>query len=127
VARYLSQEWFDEINGVTATQAGIAGDARFVLQQIVTGGPDGEVRYWVRVDGGVVEARLGEAEEPDVTVNQSYETAMAVSSGQMTAQAAFVAGRIRVSGNTTLLLDHQAALAALADALAPVRRHTSYR
>ena len=126
--RYLSPEWFEEIN--RAARAGtpaVATDASFVLQQVVTGGPDGEVRYWVRVHGGAVEAGLGEAAGADVTVTQSYDTAAAVTSGEVTAQAALVAGRIRVSGDATLLLEHHAALAALADAVAPVRRRTSYR
>ena len=126
--RYLSPEWFDEINA--AARAGtpaFAADASFLLQQVVTGNPLGEVRYWVRIHGGTVEAGLGEVDGADVTVSQSYDTAMAVSSGEITAQAAFVAGKIRVSGDATLLLEHQPALAALADAVAPVRQRTSDR
>jgi hypothetical protein len=101
VARYLSAEWFDEING--AGRAGAAtgpatGGSPVVLQQHVTGGPDGDVAYWVRVGGdATLEAGLGRAESPDVTVTQSYDTALAVSTGELSAQAAFLAGRIRVT------------------------------
>ena len=130
MVRYLSPEWFAEVNRAAATsEAGTASgsSARFTVQQIVTGGPEGEVRYWVRVEGGVMEAALGQAEVADITVRQSHDTAVAVASGELSAQAALVAGRIRVSGDTTLLLEHQALLRELAETLAPVRRRASFR
>lgn len=128
MARYLSGEWFEEINA--AARAGAApptatGGRPVVLQQLVTGGPDGDVAYWVRVGDGTLEAGLGRAEDPDVTVGQSYDTALAVSTGELSAQAAFLAGRIRVSGDPTALLPHQAVLQELDRALALVRRRTT--
>ena len=129
MVRYLSPEWFEEVNEVAPAGGGVGAagaDAPFCVQQIVTGGPDGDVRYWVRFEGGAVEAGLGEIGAPDVTVRQSYDTASAVSSGQLSAHAAIVEGRIRVSGDTTLLLEHQTALQELAAALDPVRRRTTY-
>ena len=96
------------------------------MQQVVTGAPGGDVRYWVRVDDGTVEAGLGEAPRPDVTVTQSYDTAVAVLTGAMSAQAAVMAGRIRVSGDTTVLVTHQEALQGLDVVFAPVRDQTEY-
>ena len=49
VARYLSDAWFEDI--VAATPAG--PEAGLTLQQVVALTPDGEVRYHVRVSGGV--------------------------------------------------------------------------
>jgi putative sterol carrier protein len=130
MAEFLSAEWFDDVNRAAPAgeelRTAMAG-ARVVLQQVVTGGPDGDVRYWVRIGEGTVAAGPGEAADADVTVSQSYDTAVAVSSGQLSAQAAVLAGRIRVSGDTTLLLAHQAALQELAGAFAPVRRRVTHR
>ncbi|MDP9072316.1 MAG: SCP2 sterol-binding domain-containing protein [Actinomycetota bacterium] len=131
MARYLSPEWFDEVNAAFRTSrppaAAASSAPRFTVQQVVTGGRDGEVRYWVRLEGGAIEAGLGQAEGADVTVCQSHDTAAAVASGELSAEAALVAGQIRVSGDATLLLEHQALLRDIAEALAPVRRRASYR
>jgi putative sterol carrier protein len=129
VARYLSAEWFDDVNDAARDSPELAEatrDVHLVLQQVVTGGPDGDVRYWVRVDGGHVEAGLGQAPDPDVTITQSYETAVAVSTGGVGAQAAVMEGRIRLSGNTAVLRDHHDALAGLDAVFAPVRARTAY-
>ena len=69
MAQYLSAEWFDDFAG---TVRDIAVDGRVVVQQRVSDGPDGPVRFYVALDdeGGRVE--VGEASEPTVTFEQSY-------------------------------------------------------
>lgn len=129
MARYLSAEWFDEVNQAARDSPELAEatrNVRLTLQQVVTGGPDGDVRYWVTVDGGHVEAGLGQAPDPDVTVTQSYETAVAVSTGSLGAQAAVMDGRIRLSGDTAVLWEHHETLAGLDAVFAPVRARTGY-
>ena len=129
MTRYLSPEWFEEVNQ-QADEAQPGGDpspgASITLQQVVTDGPDGEVRYWVRLEDGKVRTGLGDAPEADATVRQSYETAVAILRGELSVQSAFMAGRIRLSGDLRALMDHQEALRG-ADAFADVRRRTSYR
>jgi hypothetical protein len=49
-----------------------------------------------------------------------------VAAGELGAQRAFVEGRLQVGGDLSLLITHQRALAAVHDALAPVRAATSY-
>ena len=133
VARYLSESWFDEVNeaaGASASLKEATAGVRLVIQQVVTGGPDGEVRYWLRMEDGTVEGRLGDAEaagvEPDATFTQSYRTAVAVSRGELRAEDALLAGRIRLRGDLGVLVRHQAALAGLADAFTDLRRRTEY-
>ncbi len=129
MARYLSQQWFEEVNAALGQDRQPASEAGagLTLQQVVTGTPDGEVRYWVRVHDGAVEAGLGEAGSPDATVSQSYETAVDVVTGQLTVQAALMAGRIRLSGKIAALIEQREALEGIDAAFADVRRRTTYQ
>ena len=129
MARYLSEQWFEEVNAATGQshRPATRGDgAGLTLQQVVTGTPFGEVRYWVRVRDGSLEAGLGEAGSPDATVSQSYETAVAVVTGQLSVQAALMAGRIRLSGRMSALVEQREALEGIDAAFADVRRRTTY-
>ena len=126
---YLSPAWLDEVNaaarGSDELRSATAG-ARVTIQQVVTGAPAGDVRYWVRVDDGRVEAGAGEAGAADATVTQSYETAVEVHRGALDVQGAILAGRVRLSGDVTVLVRHSAALQGVAGAFAEVRQRTTY-
>lgn len=129
MARYLSPEWFDEINATAA--AGDVSDAvteglRLVVQQLVTDGPDGDVRYAVRIEDGRVAVVPGEAPDADVTVTEDHATATAVARGDLAAPVAFMTGRIRVTGDTRALLAAQPALHRLDAVFAEVRARTSF-
>ena len=125
MARYLSQAWFDDVNAAGAA-APEAAQPTVTIQQVVTGGPEGEVRYWVRVSGAGLEAGPGTAHRADATVTQSYETAVEVSQGRLGVEDAILAGRIRLSGDVALLVRHQAAFQAVAGAFDQVRDRTTY-
>lgn len=143
MARYLSQGWFDEVNEAARGSAALRGataGVRLTLQQVVTGTPAGELRYWLRVDDGSVEAGLGtagggegrsggnsgEGGGADATITQSYETATAVIRGNLSTEQAFLTGRIRLRGDIGLLLRHQGLLINLGEAFAEVHARTEY-
>ncbi|MDP9401986.1 MAG: SCP2 sterol-binding domain-containing protein [Actinomycetota bacterium] len=133
MARYLSQAWFDEVNEAARSSSSLqqaTAGARLTLQQVVTGGREGDLRYWVRVEDGSVQVALGDAQAarlaPDATVIQSYETAAAVSRGELSTEDAFLDGRIRLHGDIAVLLRHQSVLNSLGEAFAEVRRRTEY-
>lgn len=129
MAAYLSPAWFDDINESARTDDGlrtVTAGARVTIQQVVTGGPAGDVRYWVRVDDGSVEAGPGDAEEPDATVVQSFDTAVGMSRGELAVEDALLAGRARLAGDVGVLVRHQAALQGVAAALGAVRARTTY-
>ena len=54
-----------------------------------------------------------------MTFTQDVETAAAVNRGELSAQAAFMTGRLRVGGDVQVLLDRQPALAEVDDIFAP--------
>jgi putative sterol carrier protein len=53
---------------------------------------------------------VGSTEGADVTVKQSYETAAAISKGELNTQTAFMTGKLKVSGNLAKLMMHQGAI-----------------
>ena len=129
MARYLSPEWIDELHSALSTAESVrqaTADVALTVQQVVTG-PDGDVAWYVQVDHGSVEVRPGRTDDADVTFRQDRETALAVAGGELSAQAAFMVGRLRVSGDVQLLMRHRDAFAGLDAALAGVRDTTEYR
>ena len=128
MARFLSASWFDEMNTAAGSaKAAPAGSTeRLALRHVITGGPDGDVTYLVVIDKGAVSFVPGDDAAAPVTFTQDYDTAVAISKGELTAQAAFMIGRIRAGGEVGLLLTHQGALAGIDDVFEPVRAATSY-
>ena len=71
---------------------------------------------YTTVADGTATAAPGDAAEPDVTITNNYETAMAVSKGETNTQMAFMTGKIKVSGNMAKLMMNQAMLGQFAAA-----------
>ena len=75
------------------------------MQYIVTGGPDGDIHYyWVLENGKLLESTIGDLPDAEVTMTQTYEDAMKIQKGELDANAAFMQGRIKVSGNMAKLM-----------------------
>lgn len=130
MADYLSDPWFDEMADA-AGRAQPPGDVRIVLQQVVTdgaGGADGEreVAYALRVAEGRVEVIRGRLAEADITFTQDRTTAAAIARGDLSAQAAFLAGRLRIGGDLHRAGEVATALADLDDVFAPLRASTRW-
>ena len=104
MSKWLTQEWLDETRKMAEGQPERPG-ASAKMQYVVTGGPDGDVKYyWVLENGKLKESRLGEMPDPEVTMTQTYEDAMKIQKGELDANAAFMQGRIKVSGNMAKLM-----------------------
>ncbi|MEX0873613.1 MAG: SCP2 sterol-binding domain-containing protein [Actinomycetota bacterium] len=124
MVKFLSPEWAESVTIALNDSTDIKGalkDVELTLQQIVTGGPDGEVTYWTRFVDGYVEGGVGDAPEPDVTITQDYETAVALARDELNAQSAFMQGKLKVKGNMGKLLQNQSAIQALGPVMASVQ------
>ncbi len=108
---FLSPEWIDAARaaraGFTPTDVGFSLAMNLVVNDV----PFGEDRLDAHVvaEGGVVDIELGHVPTPDVSVTLDYSTAKAVlvdGDGEA-AMAAFMAGKIRVEGDMTKLLQFQ--------------------
>lgn len=125
VPRFLSDEWLAAAE-TAAAAADVPDGLALTVQHRVTGTPDGDVAYAVRLAGGKAEVIRGAVDDPDVTFTQSWDTAVAVHRGEVTAQDAFMTGRMRVDGDVRVLLREGERLAALDGLLADVRPETTY-
>jgi putative sterol carrier protein len=102
--KWLSQEWLDESKKLAESQPERPG-ASARMQYVVTGGPDGDIKYyWVLDNGKLQESQLGEMPDPEVTLTQSYEDAKKIQQGELDANAAFMQGRVKVTGNMAKLM-----------------------
>jgi hypothetical protein len=124
MARFLSSAWFDDL-GRALAGCDTAADG-LVVQQVVMDTPDGEVRYWMRIADQQATVRPGQTTHPDVTFTEDYATAAAIARGELTTQAALLAGRIRVSGNLATLAAHQDQLRGVDPLPAAVRAGTTF-
>lgn len=127
---YLSNAWFDELNDAIASNSptpSSTGGTSLELQQIVIDTPEGDVAYWVRLDAANLTVGRGRLADPDVTITETYATAVAVVRGELSTEAAFLAGRVRVGGDLRALSIHQSRLQRVSAAVAGVRDRTTYR
>ena len=105
MAQYLTQEWMDEFLKLAAAQPERTGvDVK--IQYVTTGGPGGATinYYWIVEDGRITESVLGEIGDPDFTMTISYEDGAAVQRGDLDANAAFMSGKMKVSGNVPRMM-----------------------
>lgn len=103
-----SDEWIAAFEAVVA-DAGACDDAGLVVQQELT---DTGATWHVVVSDGGARVATGRHPRPDVTFSQDLATATAINSGDLSAQQAFIDGRLRVRGDVGRLTSAVAALSA---------------
>ena len=92
MAKYLSQEWLDECRKLAEDQP-VRPGATAKMQYVVTGGPDGDVKYyWVLEDGKLLDSQLGEVDDGDFTLTMTYDDAKKVQTGRARPQRRLHAG-----------------------------------
>ena len=102
MSKWMSQEWLDETRSMAESQPERPG-ASARMQYVVTGGPEGEVRYyWVLENGKLLESNLGDVSEAEITMTMSYDDAKKIQQGDLDPNAAFMQGRIKISNNTNM-------------------------
>jgi hypothetical protein len=126
MALFLSDAWLDAMGVAAESAPPVAPELDLVVQQVVStdGGPT--VAWYVAVREGAVAVGRGCHESPSITFTLDAATAAAIQSGRQSAQAAFMAGRLRVGGDVRVLVDQQHALQHLDDVFAGVRAATTY-
>ena len=104
MAKYLSPEWIDEARALAESQPERPG-ASARMQYVVTGSDDGEIKYWWRLeDGKLLESALGSLDDADFTMTLSYADSVKIQKGELDANAAFMQGRMKVTGNMGKLM-----------------------
>ncbi len=127
--RYLSLAWINALSDEVAANEHMREVARhhtIGVTQVVSDGPEGDVTYHLSVTDGEAEFGAGPAEPEHVKMEQSWETAVAVATGELNAQDAFVNGHIRLFGDQRKLLESQPVFGALDAVFGRVRERTRY-
>ena len=113
MSKFLSEDWASDVSAALNGHEGFKnamGAADLGIQFTTEDGPDGEVDYYLQAGGGNATMALGTLEGADVTVKQTYDTATAISKGDLNTQSAFMTGKLKVSGNLAKLMMHQGAI-----------------
>jgi hypothetical protein len=127
--RYLSLAWIRELTREVAeseTLADLADQHQIGVTQVVTDGPEGDVTYHLQVGDGEATFGAGPADPEHVRMQQDWSTAVAVATGELNAQEAFVTGRILFTGDQQVLIDSQPVFGALDHVFNAVRQRTRY-
>ena len=104
MAKYLSQEWHDKAKELAQTFPERAG-ATARMAYVVSGSPEGDILYHQIIDNGkVLEQAVGTCENVEITMTVTYDDSVKIQKGELDANAAFMQGRMKVSGNMAKLM-----------------------
>ena len=95
--RYLSLDWINALSDEVASSEqlrALAEHHQINVTQVVTNGPEGDITYHLEVNDGVASFGAGAADPEDVRMQQEWSTAVAVATGELNAQEAFIGGQI---------------------------------
>jgi putative sterol carrier protein len=128
VPEFLSAAWIDALD--TAARTAVlpveAAGTSITVEQVVRDAPDGEVRYHLRLESGHACVQRGAAEAPDLRLYSDYDTAVRLQQGEINAQDALTAGRLKVQGRLEALRYASDTLRALHDVFTAVRAGTTF-
>ncbi|CAG4919424.1 unnamed protein product, partial [Acidithrix sp. C25] len=114
---FLSPEWIERVRDIRQAYSEQSDtpsvDVAIRMNQIVTDVPFGnsEVKIYIDSSEGFIDIELGELEDAEITIRIDYETAKSifVDLDFQVAMTAFMAGKIRVTGDFTKLIALQSA------------------
>ena len=120
MAKFLTSEWLSDLSEALNGHEGFVDAIKNVdlsLQFEVPDAPEGsEGTYSIAIADGSATVAAGALEGVDVTSTNNYETAVAVSKGELNTQMAFMTGKLKVAGNMAKLMMNQAMLGQFAAA-----------
>lgn len=123
MADFLSRQWVADLDAAVRGQVAPAG-LRVVIQQVVALDEGGEVAYAIRIADGAISVEPGRVDDAQITFTQDRATATAIATGSESAQAAFIAGRLRVGGDLRSVMYGTDDLIDLGDVFGPARPTT---
>jgi putative sterol carrier protein len=99
MSKWLTQEWLDETRKMAESQPERPGTSAR-MQYVVTGAPEGDIEYyWILENGRLIESKLGHLDDSEVTMTTAYSDAVKIQKGDLDANAAFMQGKVKVTGN----------------------------
>jgi hypothetical protein len=127
MAEFLSDAWIAELDDAVRGADGLTvTDGVIVIEQVVRGGPGGEVRYQVRFGPDGARVVAGAPDLADLTLLTDHVTARTLHDGRGRAQDALATGFLKVHGRPEVLAKRAELFARLDAAFAPVRARTTF-
>ncbi len=126
--RFLSPEWLAALGAAASENERLCravADIDLTVRQVVLGGPGGDVAYALRLANGTASVTT-DGDDADIRIVQHYDTAVAISNGDITPAAAFAAGRLKLGGRVDQLIRHADVAVGLGDLFGALRSSTSY-
>jgi putative sterol carrier protein len=117
--KFLSEEWATSVTKALNSSDAFrqaAGSQTARIQNVVTT-TEGEKRWSFKLENGQAEVAMGELPEAEATLTSDYDTAAAISKGELGGTSAFMSGRLRTSGDMMKLMQLQGLFGALPQAL----------
>ena len=125
MAEFLTDAWLDDLDAAVRAVT-MPADVRLTVQQVVLDDRGRETAYTIRIEGGRASVTPGRVDDADVTFTHDRATAAAIAQGELSAQVAFMAGRLRVGGDLHGVMDRTQQLVELGDLFASARAETSW-
>jgi len=122
----FDDDWLVAAGQALAGLPALAGvDA--VIDYVISASPAGKMTIGVTVENGRVTSIVpGKSADPDVVVSTKYDTALKLLTGEMSSDAAFMTGALKVEGaHARWMLDLRPSRIAAVDALTSVMADTT--
>lgn len=129
MVQYLSDEWMDEAAAALAAAPAVTADGEaepVLLQYEVTAAPGGKCSYALRFDSEGLGLEPGTHKDAAASFTLDYDIAAQIARGELSAQAAFMQGRLKLGGDVMVLVRQHAMLEGVDDALADLRSRTEF-
>ena len=128
VVTYLSDEWMERAGSALSNSTELAArtaESDLAISYVVAGAPGGKVAYTLHFDHGTT-SLTPSAADGSVTFELDYATAADIAKGDLSAQAAFMQGKLKLVGDVNVLIRDGAVLDGVSDALGALRADTEF-
>jgi putative sterol carrier protein len=123
VAEFLTDAWVAELNAAAGALR-VPDDLCLVVQQVVLGDRGETSTYAIRIEAGRASVTPGRVDDAHVTFTLDRATATSIARGELSAQVAFMSGRLRVGGDVRQVIDRARELQTLDDIFGEARAAT---
>jgi putative sterol carrier protein len=125
VVKFLTDEWVSALDHEASGHVAPIAET-FVVEYRVQVEADQWFVYQVSFDADRITVSKGAPSTPTVVLSTDRVTARGVATNTMSAQAAFMAGQLRLGGDTMAMVRNRDSLASLDDIFEAVRTITEY-
>jgi alkyl sulfatase BDS1-like metallo-beta-lactamase superfamily hydrolase len=125
VVEFLTEDWVDALGRAAGGhRSTVAAD--LIIEYRVTDDDGSTFAYHVRFAGTALDVVKGPATDAAVSFVTDRPTATAIAQSRLSAQAAFLSGRVHIEGNAMALVHNAGALTDLDRVFAAIRADTEY-